>query len=334
MIKMKKTKLRSVLVVGLILALISMVLSSCSSLQKEDSSKQVPTIRVSGAWALYPMMVVWADEYQKTYDVVIEVAGGGAGKGISDVLNSQVDIGMVSRPIREEELEQGAFYIATVKDSVVAVVNENNPILKDIFEQGLSQEDLRGIFLKETVNWGEVIRKDMIDDQITVYGRADASGAAKIWASFLGDYTQSDLQEQADANFSGDQAVAIAVKDEKNAIAFTNLNYAYSIETGKFAESIRPVPVDLNNNNILELEESFYDNRDVFVKSVSEGKYPSPPARRDYVVGKGPFTAEVKEFIKWILTDGQKYVVVNGYVKLASEELKEEINYLEDGKRR
>ncbi|WP_230867990.1 PstS family phosphate ABC transporter substrate-binding protein [Iocasia frigidifontis] len=331
---MEKTKLRSVLVLGLILVLTSMVLSSCSSLQKEDSLEQIPTIRISGAWALYPMMVVWADEYQKTHNVVIELAGGGAGKGISDVLNGQVDIGMVSRPIREEELEQEAFYIATVKDSVVAVVNEDNPVLMEIYEQGLSQEDLKKIFLKETVNWGEIVGKDMIDDQITVYGRADASGAAKVWASFLGDYTQSDLQDQADANFSGDQPVAAAVEDEKNAIGFTNLNYAYSIETGKFAEKIRPVPVDLNNNNRLNAEESFYDNRDMFIKSVSEGKYPSPPARRDYVVGKGSFTAEVKEFIKWILTDGQKYVVENGYVKLANEELKEEINYLEDGKRR
>lgn len=334
MIKMGKRKFKSVLAVGVIVVLITVLLLACSSLQKEDDLKEIPTIRISGAWALYPMMVVWADEYQKTQDVVIEVAGGGAGKGISDVLNGQVDIGMVSRPIREEELEQGAFYIATVKDSVVAIVNKDNPVLMEIYEQGLSQEDLRKVFFKETVNWGEIVGKDIIDDQITVYGRADASGAAKVWASFLGDYTQSDLQEKADANFSGDQPVAAAVKGEKNAIAFTNLNYAYSIETGKFAESIRPVPVDLNNNNSLDIKEGFYDNRDVFIKSVSEGKYPSPPARRDYVVGKGPFTAEVKEFIEWILTDGQKYVVENGYVKLASEELKEEINYLDDGKRR
>lgn len=291
------------------------------------------TIRVSGAWALYPMMVVWADEYQQTYNIKIEVAGGGTGKGISDVLNGQVNIGMSSRPIRDEELEQGAFYIATVKDSVVAIINKKNPILKEIFAQGLSREDLRKIFTREISHWRELIDKNIKDDQIIVYGRADASGAAKIWASFLGDYTQADLQEKADANFSGDQAVAAAVQSDKNAIGFTNLNYAYDINSGDFAENIRPVPLDLNNNNQLDAAESFYDNRDEFIESVSAGEYPSPPARRDYVVGKGAFTGEIKEFVNWILSDGQRYVVENGYVRLSEEQLAEEIKILQDGKR-
>ena len=78
------------------------------------------TIRISGAWALFPMMNVWAAEYQRNHDVIIEISGGGAGKGMSDVLNGQVDIAMCSRPIREEEIQQGAFYLSVTKDAVIA----------------------------------------------------------------------------------------------------------------------------------------------------------------------------------------------------------------------
>jgi phosphate transport system substrate-binding protein len=291
------------------------------------------TIRISGAWALYPLMLVWADEYEREHDVKIEVSGGGAGKGVSDTLNGQVDMGMISRPPRDEEIEQGMFYIAVVKDSVVATINKDNPVLDEIYEQGLSREDLRKIFMKEVTHWGDIVNKSVEDDKIVVYGRSDASGAAKVWASFLGNYTQSDLQNKADANFDGDMNLATGLHREKNAIGFNNLNYAYNIETGGFAEAIRPVPLDLDGNGKLDQNESFYNNREQFVENVSEGNYPSPPARKDYVVSKGPFKGKTKDFVRWILTDGQAFVKENGYVQLSDELLEKEIEYLEKGNR-
>lgn len=307
------------------------VFSGCAG--TPGNEERGTTIRISGAWALYPMMLVWADEYEKTYDITIEVSGGGAGKGVSDTLNNQVNIGMLSRPPRKEEIDQGMFYIAVVKDSVVATVNKNNPVLEIIYTQGLSQEDLRKIFLGEITHWGDVVGEDLENDEIVVYGRSDASGAAKVWAAFLGDYTQAELQDRANANFNGDQPLANGIKSNANAIGFNNLNYAYDIETGGFAEGIVPVPLDLNGNNLLDADEDFYTTREVFLEAVSIGKYPSPPARSVYVVSKGPFQGAVKEFIYWILTDGQALVRENGYVELLEEELSQEISFLEEGRR-
>lgn len=291
------------------------------------------TIKISGAWALYPMMCVWADEYQQDHEVKIEVSGGGAGKGISDVLNEQVDIAMVSRPIRQEELGQGAFYLSVTKDAVIATVNANNPILAELQTRGLAREELEAIFLKKITHWGELVGKDLADDEIVVYGRADASGAAKVWASFLGNHTQAELQGKADANFSGDQALCSGVKGDKNAIGFNNLNYAYDIESGGFSEDIRPAPIDLNGNTILDPGENFYSSREKLVTKVSEGVYPSPPARLEYLVSKGPFNERSKAFVGWILTEGQRFVTDNGYVQLPVEYIEKEIRFLNKGQR-
>ncbi len=296
-------------------------------------NKTQNTIRVSGAWALFPMMNVWAAEYQKNHDVVIEITGGGAGKGMSDVLNGQVDIAMCSRPVREEEIQQGAFYLSVTKDAVIATINSENPVLHEINEQGLSKDDLEAVFMKKITHWGELVGKKIENDHIIVLGRADASGAAKVWASFLGNYTQSDLQDQADANYSGDQALCCGVQSNKNSIGFNNLNYAFDIETEDFAENIRPVPLDLNNDNKLTINENFYNKRSNLVTKVSEGIYPSPPSRLEYVVAKGPFKEHAKQFIHWVLTEGQKFVTKNGYVQLPEKEINRELYYIEIGHR-
>ncbi len=73
-------------------------------------------IAISGAFALYPMMTVWAEEFQKLHpNVNFDVSGGGAGKGMTDTIAGAVDIGMVSRSIKPEEEAQGAYGIAVVK---------------------------------------------------------------------------------------------------------------------------------------------------------------------------------------------------------------------------
>ena len=316
---------------ALVLLILSGMLAGCT---KNGENSQTITIRVSGAWALYPMMLIWADEYQKiTQGITVEVSGGGAGKGMSDVLAGQVDIGMVSRAITEAELNQGAFYVAVTKDTVVGIVNENNPVYEEIITQGLSQEALRKIFSKEYTTWGEVFGLELMDDTIIVYGRSDSSGAASVWGQFLGGFTEADLQNFADANVSGDQGIATGVRGEKNAISFTNINYVFDAGTGDYMEALRPVPLDLNGDGTLSGDEQFYESRDALLRSVADGIYPSPPTREEYLVVNEEFQRAVKAFVTWILNEGQAYTQEYGYIALPQSDKEREQAVLDTGKR-
>ena len=56
------------------------------------------TLTISGAWALYPMMIRWSEEFQRIHpEVRFDISAGGAGKGMADAIGGAVDIGMVSR---------------------------------------------------------------------------------------------------------------------------------------------------------------------------------------------------------------------------------------------
>ena len=87
-----------------------MCLTSWSLFQPTFRKTSAGTISISGAWALYPMVLKWAEEFKKIHPKVkIDVQAGGAGKGMADVLAGMADFGMVSRDIHPEEVKKGAF---------------------------------------------------------------------------------------------------------------------------------------------------------------------------------------------------------------------------------
>jgi len=293
------------------------------------------TIKVSGAYALYPMMTVWAEEYQKLRpDVKIEVSGGGAGKGMADALAGLVNIGMVSRDIYPEEIDKGAFHVSVAKDAVVVTINSGNPVLDELMVRGVTRDEFVKIFITgEIKTWGELAGKPEITDEIKVYTRADACGAAKTWAEYLGNYTQEDLTRGADAGIMYDPDLAEAVKNDKYAIGYNNVNFGYDVKTEKPVEGIRVVPIDLNENGKIDENENFYNTRGEILKAIGDNIYPSPPARDLHLVTKDNFKGETKEFVRWILTDGQKYVPDNGYIQLPPEKIKAGLDVLESGER-
>ena len=284
------------------------------------------TIKVSGAWALYPMMVKWAEEYHKINpEVRIDLSAGGAGKGMADALGGLVDIGMVSREIFPEEIEQGAFWVSVCKDAVVPTVNENNPVLEELLTKGIKKHTFMDIWINGNITtWGEVVDTG-VTDKIHVYTRSDACGAAKTWAKYLG-YEQEDLLGVA---VYGDPGLAGVVKDDPLGIGYNNINYAYDMETKEPVEGVVVIPLDLNENGKVDEDEDFYNTKDEIVEAIATGAYPSPPARDLNLVTKDKFTGITKEFVKWILTEGQQYVPETGYVQLPEGGLAEELAKLD-----
>lgn len=280
------------------------------------------TIKVSGAWALYPMMIKWAEEYQQIHpEARIDVSAGGAGKGMADALGELVDIGMVSREIFPEEMKQGAFWASVCKDAVVPAVNENNPVLEELLTKGVERHTFMDIWINGNITtWGEVVGREMTDE-VHTYTRSDACGAAKTWAKYLG-YMQEDLLGVA---VYGDPGLAGAVKDDSLGIGYNNINYAYDMETKEPVEGIVVIPLDLNGNDKVDKDEDFYNTRDEIVEAIATGAYPSPPARALHLVTKDEFTGVTNEFVRWILTDGQQYVPETGYIQLPEERLAEEL---------
>ncbi|MDH7499121.1 MAG: substrate-binding domain-containing protein [candidate division NC10 bacterium] len=307
------------------IAILACFLFACSpqgkEFQESASGKQGEpkgTIRVSGAWALYPMMVKWGEEYSRLHpEIRIDVSAGGAGKGAADALAGMVDIGMVSREIKPEEIAQGGFFVPVVKDAVFPMVCEQNPVLSTLSRKGLKQSQFIDLWIRDKrLTWGDVTGTAS-REKVQVYTRSDSCGAAETWAKYLGGKHQEDLKG---IGVYGDPGLAEAVRKDPLGIGYNNLNFAYDSKSGSPIAGLRVVPIDVNENGRVDAKE-LLDTKERAIQAVTSGAYPSPPARDLYLLGKGRFKDPTKSFVRWILTDGQRFVEEVGYIPLARRQL-------------
>jgi phosphate transport system substrate-binding protein len=307
----------------LFLPAVIVLLAACSGKkqQQADSTGDGLTgqIQLSGAFALYPMAVKWAEEFKKLHPgVKIDISGGGAGKGMTDALANVVDIGMVSRDVYPEEIEQGAFPFAVVKDAVVPVVNATNPDIEDIKRIGLKKSVAIDLWNEKFSTWGQILGTAS-KTPVHVFTRSDACGAAETFAAWLGK-KQDGLKAIA---VFGDPGIAEAVQKDKVGIGYNNIAYAYDQKEKVPFEGLAIIPLDVNENGKIDPEEDFYGKTSTLIEAINDGRYPSPPARDLYLVTNGkPTKPELVAFLEYVLSEeGQKFADETGYIGLSSEKL-------------
>lgn len=305
------------------------IASGCSGGKEEvsNANELEGKITISGAFALYPMAVQWGEEFKALHPKVqFDIQGGGAGKGMTDVLSGSTDLGMVSRDVNEEEKSKGAFDLGVCKDAVLPTINAKNPYRDIIYQKGISNQQFIDIFITGKIKtWGDLLGNGS-SEKIEVYTRSDAAGAAESWAKYLDGKKQEDL---LGVGVMGDPGLAQAIVKSKFSIGFNNVSFAYDNVTKINNPGIAVAPIDINGNGILEAEENFYDNMDKVNAAILSGTYPSPPARPLLFVSKGaPTDPLVIEFLKYVLTEGQKGVGEAGFVQLPDDVIQAQIQKL------
>lgn len=292
---------------------------SCGGGSKAKEGELSGNISLSGAFALYPLAVTWAEEFQIMHPHVrIDISAGGAGKGMTDALTNSVDIGMVSRDVYPAEEAKGALAFAVAKDAVVPTINADNPLLEIIMKKGLSCEAATKLWVTgEYTTWGQVLGTGD-SSPVHLFSRSDACGAGETWAAWMG----SKQEELGGTAVFGDPGVAQVVQQNKLSLGYNNLSYTYDEKTRLPNPGLLIFPLDSNDNGQIDPEELFYSTKDDVIQAIADGRYPSPPARDLYLVTNGvPKREVVAEFLKFILTEGQKYNIPAGYISLSEEKL-------------
>ncbi len=106
---------------------------------------------VSGSSSVTPVMEKLKEAYiALNPNAEIEIQMSDSSTGVKMAIDGACDIGMASRELKDSEIAEGVSATVIAIDGIAIIVNLNNPV------SGLTAEQVRQIYVGETLNWAEV----------------------------------------------------------------------------------------------------------------------------------------------------------------------------------
>jgi len=305
-------------------------------------------VKINGAGATfpYPIYSKWFAEYNKLHpDVEINYQSIGSGGGIRQIQAQTVFFGATDGPMTPEQL-QGApakiLHFPTVLGAVVPVYNIPN--LRT--ELKFSGPVLADIFLGKITKWNDpAIAKlnagvSLPGTDITVVHRAEASGTSYIWVDYLSK-TSEEFKKKVGVNTQvnwptgvggrGNEGVSALVTQTPGSLGYVELIYAlqnkisFGTVQNMDGEFVKATVESVTAAAAAAAKQMPADFRVSITNAPGKGVYPisSFTWLLLYENPKDKAMAKVMlDFMKWALTDGQKYCAELGYAPLPAEVVK------------
>jgi phosphate transport system substrate-binding protein len=314
-------------------------------------------INGAGATFPYPLYSKWFYEYTKVDEGVnFNYQSIGSGGGIRQILAQTVDFGATDGPMTDEQLKQAPgeiFHIPMTAGAVVVTYN-----LPQVSERlRFSPDVVADIFLGKIKKWNDPrIAKDnsgvnLPGENIIVAHRSDGSGTTNIFTDYLSSVSvdwKSRVGKGTSVNWpaglggKGNEGVAGLVKQSQGAIGYVEL--AYAVKNGLPAADIRNKTGNFITPSIETTTAAVNGKADSMpsdfrVSLVNpDGADAYPIAGLTWILVYKDQPDKVKgrkivEFLRWAITDGQKYSTDLLYAPLPEsvvkkvEEKIDKINY-------
>ncbi len=214
--------MKKVFAIALAAALALSMLAGCSGKQ------QGGTVNTDGSTSMADVMGALTEAFRaKEPDITVNYSGTGSGSGISGVLDGTCDIGLSSRALKQEEMDQGAVSHVVALDGVAIVVNPKNPIAD------LTTQQIADIFTGKITKWSDL---GGADAPIAVYGREDGSGTRTAFEEIVG--VEGACTYTNEYGSTGD--VIGNVASNENAIGYASLSAVDSSVTAVQVNGIAP----------------------------------------------------------------------------------------------
>jgi phosphate transport system substrate-binding protein len=312
------------------------------------------TIKINGAGATfpYPIYSKWFSEYNKLKPTVeINYQSIGSGGGIRQITNGTVFFGATDGPMTQDQLLAAPgriLHLPTVLGADVPVYNIPG-VEADLKFTGPLLAD---IFLGKVTKWNDqALTKlnpgvQLPATDITVVHRSDGSGTTYIWVDYLAKVSPEWKQKVGVATSvnwptgvggKGNEGVSGLVRQTPGSIGYVELIYALQskIRYGS-VQNMAGEFVQANVQSVTAAAAAAAANmpkdfRVSITNAPGKGVYPvaSFTWLLLYENPKDKQQARIFiDFLKWMLTDGQKFAAELGYAPLPDAVVKMELDTL------
>ncbi|MGA8185864.1 MAG: phosphate ABC transporter substrate-binding protein PstS [Terriglobia bacterium] len=321
------------------LALVGL-LAACSAENSGTSGSAGVTLNAAGATFPYPIYSKWFNEYHKLHsNVTINYQPIGSGGGIRQISAGTVDFGASDMPLKDDLLQKLNLHITQFPTVLGAVVPSYNiPGVTATLK--FTPAALAGIYLGKITKWNDPeIRKNnpgvkLPAKDITVVHRSDGSGTTFVWTDYLSKVSpewkskvgsNTSVQWPVGLGGKGNEGVAGVVKQTPDAIGYVELIYAlqnkmaYGLvenSSGNFVKASLETAKEAAAGAASEMQ------KDVRVSITDPpGKDAYPICSFTYLlipdhIADAAKRDAIKDFLHWMLTDGQGMVESLDYGQL------------------
>jgi phosphate transport system substrate-binding protein len=307
--------------------------------------------RINGAGATfpYPIYSKWFSEYNKLHpNIEINYQSIGSGGGIQQVTKETVFFGATDGPMTSDQLQAAPGKILHFPTALGAVVPVYNlPGVST--ELKFSGPALADIFLGKITKWNDpAIAKlnagiKLPATDITVAHRADGSGTTYIWVDYLAKLSpewKSKVGVATSVNWPtgvggrGNEGVSGLVKQTPGAVGYVELIYALQnkIAYGSVMNAAgEPIKASVEAVTLAAAEAAKSmppDFRVSITNAPGKGVYPIASFTWLLLYENAKDKAQARtmvDFLKWALTDGQKFAPDLGYAPLPDAVVKLEM---------
>jgi len=305
-------------------------------------AQKVVLINGAGATFPYPLYSKWFYEYAKIDKTVnFNYQSIGSGGGIRQIFAQTVDFGASDAFLTEEQLKQAPgkiLHIPTTAGAVVLIYNI--PELKGKEPLKLTPEIISKIYLGKIKKWNDKLIQTenpnvtLPDKNIVVARRSDGSGTTFIFTDYLCEISaewKNRVGKGTSVNWpvglggKGNEGVAGIVKNTPYSIGYVEISYAiqnnldYAIVKNKDGSYVKPTIESITAAIEDKAKNMPDDYRVSIVNAAGKNSYPISGFTwiLVYQKQKDPVRGEkLVKFLKWALTDGQKYCAELHYAPL------------------
>jgi len=295
-----------------IMSLIVLIFTTIIAAAQDSAS--VSTIKIAGTRFTYPIVQKWIDEYAKINpSVKIRIE--------TKVPADSLDILIVSHILRAGDVKANHASVTLNRYILLPVVNSERSDLEQLQQKGITADRWKLIFFTN----GQSNFNSAGGNEWIVYKREKPSCSSIAFANHFGN-EQKDIRG---IPVPGDDRDLLAVvKKDKNAISYNSPGIIYNIKSRKLVDSVAIVPIDLNNNGVIDAKEKIYATLDDLLSYTERTNDPSIPVDQVHAIYNSKPGKEVTEFLSWILAKGQQYNHEYGFLNPDAHTIQSEKNQL------
>ncbi len=284
------------------------ILAGCTTSQPATPSPTTTgpslsgTIEIDGSSTVYPITEAVAEEFRKLHPQVrINVGISGTGGGFKRFVVGETQISDASRPISASEKEAAAkngvewIEMPVAYDGLSVMVNPQNK-----WVTSMTVAELKKLWQpNSTIKRWNQIRSEWPDQPINLYGPGTDSGTFDYFTEVINGTAKAS---RPDYTASEDDNVLVqGIAGDRNALGY--FGYAYYVEN---KDKLKLVAIDAGKGAVLPSEQT-----------INDGTY-APLSRPIFIYPNKAALArpEVKEFVRFYMTEGPKLVSEVGYIQL------------------